>query len=110
MVACVMALAATAALSGVSAAKTRLTRSKSFLLPANKTRTFNVGYPQALKHKGAKYSCTVTVSGFARRYVTIISRGSAMGGSVCRVKARNSAKIPSLDTTAKVKVTATTTF
>jgi hypothetical protein len=108
--ACVTAVAAMAALSGASAAKTGLTTTKTFTLPANTTRTFNVGYPQALKHKGAEYSCTTFVSGLGKKYVKILSRGPALGGSVCRVKARNTAKLPSLDTTAKVKVTATTTF
>jgi hypothetical protein len=48
------------------------------------------------------------VSGLGKRFVKILSRGSALGGSVCRVKARNTAALPSLDTTAKVRVTATT--
>ena len=109
--ACLAALTvAPGTLVGVSAAKTRRSTSKTFTLPARTTRTFNVRYPFALKFKGAKYSCTARVSGLGKRFVKILSRGSALGGSVCRVKARNTAKLPSLDTTAKVRVTATTTY
>lgn len=109
--ACATALTGTsAALAGTSAAKTRKSKSKTFTLPAKTTKTFSVGYPVALKYKNAKYSCTATVSGLGKKNVKILSRGSALGGSVCRVKARNSAKLPSIDTTAKVRVTATTTY
>ncbi len=101
---------APAALIGASAAKTRRSTARTFTLPGHTTRTFNVGYPVALKYKGARYSCTVRVSGLGSRYVRILSRGSAQGGSVCRVRARNNAKLPSLDTTARLRVTATTTY
>jgi hypothetical protein len=107
--ACAIALTGTsAALAGTSAR--RKSNSKTFLLPATTTKTFNVGYPVALKYKNAKYSCTATVSGLGKKNVKILSRGSAVGGTVCRVKARNTAKLPSLDTTANVRVTATTTY
>jgi hypothetical protein len=62
------------------------------------------------RFKGARYSCRATASGLGKTYVKILSRGSALGGTVCRVKARNNAMLPSLDTTANVKVTATTTL
>ena len=107
---CAAALAGPAALIGAAAAKTRKSNSKTFILPASAIRTFNVSYPFALKYKGAKYSCSAKVTGLGKRNVKILSRGSALGGSVCRVKARNNAKLPSLDTTAKVTVTATTTY
>jgi hypothetical protein len=74
------------------------------------TKTINVGYPQALKHRGAKYSCTAKVSGPAKGKVKILSRGSALGGTVCRVKAQNTSKVSGLDGTASVTVTATTSF
>jgi hypothetical protein len=106
---CAAALTAPAALLGAAAAKTPKSNSKTFILPAHATKTFQVGYPSALKFKGATYSCRATVSGLGKRFVKILSRGSALGGTVCRVKARNNAMLPSLDTTAKVKVTATTT-
>lgn len=107
---CVVALATAPALLGGASAKTRKSTSKTFVLPATTTKTFTVGYPLALKFKGAKYGCTAKVSGLGQKYVKILSRGSALGGSVCRVKARNRAKLPSIDTTAKVRVTATTTY
>jgi len=110
VLACVVALTGPAGLGIAAAAKSRKSSSKTFILPANTTRTLTVGYPFALKFKGAKYSCTAKVSGLGKRFVKILRRGSAFGGSVCRVKARNSAKLPSLDTTAKVRVTATTTY
>jgi hypothetical protein len=111
----VAALACAIALTGTSAALAgtfaiRKSNRKTFILPASTTRTFNVGYPVALKYKNAKYSCTATVSGLGKKNVKILSRRSALGGTVCRVKARNTAKLPSLDTTANVRVTATTTY
>jgi hypothetical protein len=106
---CAAALAAPAAPLGATAAKTPKSNSKTFILPAHTTRTLQVPYPFALKFKGATYSCRATVSGLGKSFVKILSRGSAVGGTACRVKARNGAMLPSLDTTAKVKVTATTT-
>jgi hypothetical protein len=106
---CAAALTGPAALLD-AAAKTPKSNSKTFILPAHTTKTFQVGYPFALKFKGAKYSCRATVSGLGKGYVKILSRGSAVGGTVCRVQARNNAMLPSLDTTANVKVIATTTL
>jgi hypothetical protein len=95
--------------SGTSGGKRRQPTVRTFILPADSPRTFDVGYPSALKSSNARYSCTAKVSGLGARYVTIVSRGSALGGSVCRVRAYNDADIPSIDTTANVQVTATTT-
>ncbi len=86
----------------------RVSRSKTFVLPAGRTKSFDVRYPSALKYKRARYYCQAVVSGPGKRYVKILSRGSALGGTVCRVRARNTAKLPSLDTTAKIKVIAAT--
>ena len=105
---CAAALAGPAALAGAADAKAQGSNSKTFVLPAHTTKTFQVGYPFALRFGGVTYSCKVTVSGLGKRFVKILSRGSALGGTVCRVKARNNAALPSIDTTAKVKVTATT--
>jgi hypothetical protein len=111
VLACATALTgAPAALSSASAATHRISNTKTFTLPAHTTKTFTVRYPFALKFAGAKYSCTARVSGLGKRFVKILSRGSALGGTVCRVTARNNAKLPSLDTTAKVRVRATTTL
>jgi hypothetical protein len=106
---CAAALTGPAALLGGAAAKTPKSNSKTFILPAHTTKTFQVGYPLALKLKGARYTCRATLSGLGKGYVKILSRGSALSGTVCRVKARNNAMLPSLDTTANVKVIATTT-
>jgi len=102
--ACVVALS----FAAVAIAKTKTSHSKTVTLPAKNTKTIDVRYPFALKFKNAKYSCTFQVSGPGAKNVKILSHGSALGGTVCRVKARNNSKIPSIDTTAKVKVTATT--
>ena len=104
----VCAAALMVALVGAADAKAQGSNSKTFLLPANTTKTFQVRYPFALQFKGVTYSCRATVSGLGKRFVKILSRGSALGGTVCRVKARNNAALPSLDTTAKVTVTAIT--
>ena len=111
----VAVLACAAALSlgvvaGVSSAKTTKSARKTVVLLQGRTKTINVGYPQALKHAGARYSCTAKVSGPAKSKVKILFRGSALGGSVCRVKARNTSKVSGLDGTARITVTATTTY
>ncbi len=93
---------------GALGAKPPLSKSRTFVLAATTTRTFDVGYPSALKYRRAKYFCDTRISGRGKRYVKILSHRSARGGTVCRVKARNNAKIPSLDTTAKITVAATT--
>jgi len=108
LAALVCAAALMVALVGAADAKAQGSNSKTFLLPANTTKTFQVRYPFALQFKGVTYSCRATVSGLGKRFVKILSRGSALGGTVCRVKARNNAALPSLDTTAKVTVTAIT--
>jgi hypothetical protein len=99
-----------AAFGAVAAAKTTKSARKSVVLVQRQTKTINVGYPFALKYKGARYSCRVSVSGPARRKVTILSKGPAVGGTVCRVRARNNSRVSGLDGTAKVTVTATTTY
>src|SRR5437763_11058737 len=105
---CAVALTGAAALVGAADAKAQGSNSKTFVLPAHTTKTIQVRYPFALQFKGVTYSCRATVSGLGKRFVKILSRGSALGGTVCRVKARNNAALPSLDTTAKVNVIATT--
>jgi hypothetical protein len=99
-----------ASVAGVSSAKTTKWAQKTVTLLQGQTRTINVGYPQALKHAGAKYACTAKVSGPAKSKVKILSRGSAQGGSVCRVKAKNTSKVASLDGIAKITVRARTTY
>jgi hypothetical protein len=111
-------LAAIAAIAAVLAvvlaspagATTRKSNTKTFTLHAHTTKTFQVGYPFALKFRGAKYSCTVTVSGPGKRGVKILSKGPAKGGSVCSVKARNSNKFEDPLEDAKLKITATTVY
>ena len=99
-----------AAFGAVAAASTTKSARKSVALLQRQTKTINVGYPFALKYRGARYSCKVGVSGPARRKVAILSKGPAVGGTVCRVRARNNSRVSGLDGTAKVTVTATTTY
>jgi hypothetical protein len=109
VLACAAALTvAPAALGRTTAGRPRISNVKTFTLPAHTTRTFTVRYPSALKFAGADYSCRVRVLGLGARFVKILSRGSALGGTVCRVRARNTARLPSLDTTARIRVRATT--
>ena len=110
VLACTTALSLSAVAGASSAKKTTKSAHKTVTLLQGKTKTIDVGYPQALKHAGAKYSCTAKVSGPAKSKVKILSRGSALGGSVCRVKAKNTSKVSGLDGTASITVTATTTF
>lgn len=109
------AIAAVAAVLAVvltapAGATTRLSRSRTFTLHAHTTKTFQVGYPAALKFKGAKYSCTVKVSGPGKSGVRILSKGPALGGTVCRVKARNRNKFEDPLDDARIKITTTTTY
>jgi hypothetical protein len=111
-VAAIAAIAAVLAvvLTAPAGATTRLSKSRTFTLHAHSTATFNVRYPAALKYKGARYSCTVKVSGPGKSGVKILSRGSAVGGTVCRVRARNNNKFEDPLDDAKLKVTATTVY
>ena len=87
-----------------------LSHSRTFTLHAHTTATYNVPYPAALKYKGARYSCTVHVSGPGKSGIRILSRGSALGGTVCRVRARNTNKFEDPLDDARIKVTATTRY
>ncbi len=109
---CAMALGLTA-VAGASSTKTKKTTKtahKTVMLLQGQTKTVDVPYPQALKHAGAKYSCTAKASGPAKGKVRILSRGSALGGSVCRVKARNRNKFEDPLDDARIKITTTTTY
>ena len=109
VLACAAALSL-AAVAGGSSAKTTKSAHKTVTLLQGKTKTIDVGYPQALKHAGAKYACTDKVSGPAKSKVKTLSGGSALGGSVCRVEAKNASKVSGLDGTASITVTARTTY
>jgi hypothetical protein len=98
------------AVAAASSAKTTKSARKTVTLLQGRTKTINVGYPQALKHAGARYSCTAKVSGPAKSKVKILFRGSALGGSVCRVKAKNTSRVSGLDGIARITVRATTTY
>lgn len=111
--AAVLACGAALSLTGIAGASTTKTTTKrahkTVALLQGQTKTISVTYPDALKYAKAKYSCTAKVSGPARKNVKILSRGSALGGSVCRVKAKNTSKVSGLDGTASITVTASTT-
>jgi hypothetical protein len=108
-VACATALSVAPAAFGTraSAAKVRHTHSTTVTLGARQTKTVDVGYPEALQFRNAKYSCTWKITGVDPGKVKILFHGSAKGGSVCRVKARNPAS-PGIDASVKLKVIATT--
>ena len=92
------------------AAKVRLSKSKTLTVHSHTTKAIDVGYPAALKYGGAKYSCTASISGPGKSGGKILSRGSALGGTVCRVKVRNANKFEDPLDDIKVRVTATTTY
>ena len=108
--AAVTALVCVAALSVASVAMAAIVKSnsKTVTLGARSTKTVTVPYPDALKFGNAKYSCKWQITGVEPGKVKILSHGSAEGGTVCRVKARNPAA-PSIDASVKFKVIATTT-
>jgi hypothetical protein len=93
-------LAAVLVLAATAVASTTKTKSKTVSIAAGKTMTVIVPYPDALKHGGSKYKCSVKVLSGS---VKTLSKGSAQGGSVCQAKLRNTGQ-----GTAKAKVTATT--
>ena len=109
-VACLTALSvAPAALgSGATAASIKESRSKTVTLDARQTKTINVVYPDPLKFDGSAYACSYKIAGVDPKKIRILFHGSALGGTVCRVKAHNPAA-PSIDASVKIKVTATTT-
>jgi phosphatidylserine/phosphatidylglycerophosphate/cardiolipin synthase-like enzyme len=93
--------------TGLTAPPPSSSKSKSFVLSANTTKTFDVRYPSTFRAKRSRRFCQATVwPGW--RLVKILKRGSTRGRSVCRVKARNTAKRRSRTTTAKILITATT--
>jgi hypothetical protein len=106
---------------GAANPPTLKSKSKTFVLSANTTKTFDVGYPAALTSaSNARHYCQAHVSGRGRRFVKILSRRSLRGGiegprlellragTVWRVKAHDNANRRSRDTSARIKVTATT--
>jgi hypothetical protein len=106
---CAIVVVLPAVYAGTVAAKTRHTKSvtKTFVLKSGATKAFNVGYPLALKYGNAKYSGKVVIQPKSSK-VKVLSKGSAVGGSVFRVKVRNgnaSSVHP-----VSVRITATTTW
>lgn len=107
-VAAVVAVVCIAALSVASVALASVTsNSKTVTLGARSTKTVTVPYPNALQFSGARYTCTWKITGVEPGKVKILSHGSALGGTVCRVKAHNPAA-PSIDASVRFKVIATT--
>lgn len=105
-----VAVLSLAAFGAVAFAKTTKSARKTVALEQRQIKTVSVRYPFALKYGGAKYSCAFRVSGPARHKVKILSHGSALGGTVCRVKAQNTSRVSGLDGTASLTVIATTTY
>jgi hypothetical protein len=105
-VACVSALgvAPPALGSGATAAAVKESRSKVVTVESRQIKTINVFYPGALRREGYSYACTYKVDRADQGKLKIIFHGSALGGTVCRVKALNPTAAG-----IKIKVTATTT-
>jgi type 1 fimbria pilin len=106
-VACVTALGvAPAALgSGATAAVVKESRSKTITIDGDQTETINVVYPNALKREIIARECSWKIDAVNPGKVRILFHGTVLGGTVCRVKARNTSE-PSV----KIKVTATTSL
>jgi hypothetical protein len=105
VVACVTALSVAPGAFGSGSG--RESNSKTVTLGARSTKTIDVGYPHALEFSGARYTCQFHVTGVDPGKVKILFHGSALGGTVCRVKAHNPSA-PSIDASVTIKVTATT--
>jgi len=102
----------------VSAAPAAATVTKratmTFSLPAASTRTFDVGFPDALKFGGSTYAGDVTIRATSRAglrppalgKVKVLAQAPALGGSVYQVKVRNAN--PTGTAPASVVVTAIT--
>ena len=107
-----MALLAAAVLAAVAVGAGRVTlhKTKTFKLASGKTKTYQVGYPDALKFKGSKYSGKVKLIPAGPKpanlkKVKILKKGSCQGGSAFCVKVQNKnvGRSP-----VKVRVTAST--
>lgn len=92
-----------------------LHKTKTFKLASAKTKTFKVGYPDALKYSGSTYSGKVKILPPAKGSkgkkptlgkVKILSQGSCLGGSDFCVKVRNGNSASAA--AVRVRVTATT--
>ena len=88
-----------AAVASAAGVRKFLSASHTFRLTGGKTRTFRVGYPDALKYGRSRYSGRLTIlmpssgeqgSTPLRRKVHILSRGSCEGGSDYCARVRNS--------------------
>jgi hypothetical protein len=95
---------ALAGASGALAAKPIVKHhSRAVTIAAGATRTVSVPYPDALEYANATYSGSVRVTAGRRSQLEILSRGSALGGSLYRVRARNTGSA-----TLRIEVVATT--
>jgi len=109
--------AAAAAAAGVADAANTVTKhaTRTFALAPGTTRTFDVGYPDALEFGGAVYRGLVAIlppaagsAGGAPSLgkVKVLAEGSALGGSDFRVRVRNAN--PAGTAAVEVRVTAVT--
>jgi hypothetical protein len=114
-VAVLVVMALGAGVASAASERTTLHRSRTFRLAAGRTRTFKVGYPDALKYGGSKYSGSVVflfphhtyaTAASARSKVHVLSKGSCDGGSDFCARVRNS--YPSGTRPVFVRVTAIT--
>jgi len=119
-VASIVAFAGAWAVCGVAAAATTHTQSASrtFTVRSQTTATLTFGFPFALKYANAKYTGRVRILPPARvargqtrprlSLVRVLSRGSAEGGSVYRVRVRDGN--PASAAPVRVRLTTTTTW
>jgi hypothetical protein len=114
-IALVVVLVAGAAVASAAPERKTLRHSRVFSLAAGKTRTFKVGYPDALKFGGSKYSGaigflfphhTYGIASRAPSKLHVLRKGSCDGGSDFCATVRNS--YPSGTRPVLVRVTAIT--
>jgi hypothetical protein len=122
IVLCAVVAAGCAGPGAVATAAPKTTHTKSvtrtFTLSSGATKSFDVGYPFALKYAHAKYRGKVQILAPAHvrkgqlkprlAKVKVLSKGSALGGSDYRVKVKNGNV--SGAAAVRVRVTATTTW
>lgn len=97
-IAVALAAVLSAAATAAGATQHRQSSTRTFSLSAGQTRTFDLIYPHALQFGNARYQCNARIllgiigQGQAPPSlgkVHVLERGSALGGSECRVRVRN---------------------
>ncbi len=107
-----LTLAASSALlaavgAGVSAASSSVTHRtvRTYTVGGHSTKTTRLTYPNALQYAGESHHCAVRLLEPGAGQMRILVTTSALGGSECLVKVKNTGSIPH-----RFVVTATTTY